>query len=146
MIPRTGRAIILTENNEIITIKRTRYNEDGSIKRLYYTFPGGHLEGVETYEEATIREVYEELGINVELENEFLSLCNEDLQRDEKFYIAKIVSGTIGTGNGPEFQNIDYKKYGKYEIVNIKINELEDYNLLPIEVKEKIIDKFKKVK
>ena len=109
---KTGRAIII-ENNSIITIKRTKYNEDGTIKRIYYTFPGGHLEGEETFKQATIREVYEELSIDVEIESEFMSLFNKELDRDEKFFLVKIKSGKIQKGNGPEFANTDYQKYGK---------------------------------
>ncbi len=139
MIPKTGRAIIFNNNN-IIFIKRTKYNEDGSIKKEYYTFPGGHLEGNESYEEATIREVYEELGIDVDIVRELVYLHNKDLNRDEKFFLANIMGGKLGTGNGPEFKNIDYLKYGKYEIVQIDKKDLNDYNILPIEVKKKIID------
>ena len=140
---KTGRAIILKDNS-IIFVKRTKYNEDGSIKTVYYTFPGGHLEGNETFEQATIREVYEELSVNVEIEKEFMELYNKELNRSEKFFLVNINSGIIQNGNGPEFQNVDYKKYGKYEIVSINIKDLEKYNILPIEVKNKIIENFKK--
>lgn len=139
----TGRAIILKDNS-IIFIKRTKYNEDGIIKKIYYTFPGGHLEGNETFEQATIREVYEELSVNVEIEKEFMELYNKELDRSEKFFLVNIISGIIQKGNGPEFQNVDYKKYGKYEIVSINTQDLEKYNILPIEVKNKIIENFKK--
>lgn len=140
MIAKTGRAVIIDDNNDIIFIKRTKFNEDMSIKNIYYTFPGGHLEGEETFEEATVREVYEELGVNILLDKEFIHLFNEELNRDEVFYISHIVSGEIGTGNGPEFQVVDYLKYGKYDIVKINKSELTNYNILPIEVKEKILE------
>ncbi len=145
MIAKTGRAVIIDDNNDIIFIKRTKFNEDMSIKNIYYTFPGGHLEGEETFEEATVREVYEELGVNILLDKEFIHLFNEELNRDEVFYISHIVSGEIGTGNGPEFQVVDYLKYGKYDIVKINKSELTNYNILPIEVKEKILEELKKV-
>ena len=106
MLARTGRAIIIKDNN-LVLIKRTKYNEDGSIKNIYYTFPGGHLEGDETFEQATIRELYEELSINVEIEKEFLYLHNKDLNRDEKFYLVNIIAGEIKPGNGPEFEKVD---------------------------------------
>lgn len=95
MIAKTGRAVIIDDNNDIIFIKRTKFNEDMSIKNIYYTFPGGHLEGEETFEEATVREVYEELGVNILLDKEFIHLFNEELNRDEVFYISHIVSGEI---------------------------------------------------
>lgn len=140
MVAKTGRAVIIDDNNDVIFIKRTKFNEDMSIKNIYYTFPGGHLEGEETFEEATVREVYEELGVNILLDKEFIHLFNEELNRDEVFYISHILSGEIGTGNGPEFQVVDYLKYGKYDIVKINKSQLTNYNILPIEVKEKILE------
>ncbi len=35
----------------------------------YYVFPGGGIEEGETPEEATKREIYEELGVHIELEH-----------------------------------------------------------------------------
>lgn len=140
MVAKTGRAVILDENDDIIFVKRTKFNKDMTVNKIYYTFPGGHLEGDETFEEATIREVYEELGVDISLDKEFIHLFNEELNRDEIFYTAHITSGTIGTGNGPEFQNVDYAKYGKYEIVKINKNNLNEYNVLPVEVKNKILE------
>lgn len=139
MKAKTGRAII-SYNGGIIFVKRTKYNEYGSIKKEYYTFPGGHLENDETYEEATIREVVEELGVKVVIKSKFIYLYNEELEREETFFLAEIVGGKIGTGNGPEFQNLDYMQYGKYEIVVLNKNEIENYNVLPLEVKNKIIN------
>ncbi len=139
MIKKTGRAIILNDKDEIITIKRTKYNEKNEIIKEYYTLPGGHLEEGESFEVATVREVKEELGIDVKILKEFFSFYNEDLKQDEKFFICKYISGKIGTGIGEEWQNQDYIKYGKYEIVCLKIEKLKNYNLLPIEVKNLII-------
>ena len=139
MLPKTGRAIII-DNDEIIFIKRTKYNEDGSVKKIYYTFPGGHVEGIESYEEATIREVYEELGLIIEINKEFMHLKNEEINKEEKFFLVCVKDGKLGSGNGPEFKNVDYLKYGKYEIVKIKKIDLNNYNILPIEVKDRIIE------
>ena len=134
----TGRAIIIYDN-KLVTIKRTKYNENMEVKSEYYTIPGGHLENGENFEDATIRELYEELGVNVELKELYMEIDNQDLDRLEHFYIAEITDGVIGTGNGPEFQNVDYLKYGKYEIEYLSLNELEKYNLLPMELKKNLI-------
>lgn len=55
MIRNRGAAIIVQEG-KIALIKRIREEE------TYYVFPGGGIEECETPEEATKREVYEELG------------------------------------------------------------------------------------
>ena len=145
MKEKTARAIIFLDEKKdaIITIKREKY-KDGKVVKLYYTLPGGHVEGNETYEETLKREIDEELGINISIEELFLKIYNQDLDRYEEFYTCKHSSGKIGTGTGPEWQNIDLERYGSYEIVNIKINELEKYNLLPVDIKNKIIEIYKK--
>lgn len=141
MKSRTARGIIII-NDKIVSIKRTKY-KNGNVDKVYYTFPGGHLENNETYEETLIREIYEELGITVSIENEYMYFFNEDLNRDEKFFICKYISGDIGTGNGPEFTNIDYEKYGRFDIILLDKDNLESYNLLPIEITDKLINDIK---
>lgn len=131
----TSRGIIFKEVDNkkcIISIKRTKFKENGEY--VYYTFPGGHVEENESFETAVIREIYEELGIEVSIEKLFKDIFNEDLKRRELFYICNYESGNIGTGNGEEWQNVDYEKYGKYEICYIPINEIPNYNLLPNEI------------
>lgn len=141
MSERTGRAIIIIED-QIVTIKRTKY-KDGKVEKEYYTFPGGHVELGESYEEATIREIEEELGIQVELVKEFVSIYNKDLGRDERFFIARKIGGILGTGQGPEFTCCDYEKYGKYEVVQIKIEDIKNYTLYPLEVRDKVFEERK---
>jgi ADP-ribose pyrophosphatase YjhB (NUDIX family) len=104
---------------------------------------GGHLDIDESFEEACIREVYEELGINVEIEELFYEEYNADLDKYEKFYIVKYIDGEIGTGDGEEFSNMDIDKYGKYEVTYINKHDLSNYNILPIAVKEKLIEENK---
>ena len=138
----TARGVIFKEvNNEkcIVSIKRTKYRDDGEY--IYYTFPGGHVEENETFEETVIREIEEELGIKIEVKELFKDIFNEDLKRKELFYICEHISGEFGTGTGEEWQNIDYKKYGKYEICYIPINDIPSYNLLPKEIAEDLYNK-----
>lgn len=139
---KTSRAIIFNESKDsIISIKRTKFDGEKEIS-TYYTFPGGHVEKGETYKETLVREVHEELNIKIEIINEIDTIFNNELKRKEKFFICKKSSGNISQGNGPEFSNPDYSKYGKYEIVELKINEIDKINLLPKKIKRKIINKF----
>ena len=138
---KTARAIIIIDN-KLVSIKRTKIKPNGTY--IYYTFPGGHVENDETFEETLLREVYEELGIEVEIIEEFESLYNDDLDKYEKFFICNYVSGKIGTGTGEEWQNVDIEKYGKYEIEYIEISNLLKYNLLPEAIKEKLYKKMNK--
>lgn len=139
----TARGIIFTNENKdkIISIKRTKY-VGGKVSKVYYTFPGGHVEGNETCVETLIREVEEELSIKVKNIEEFEHIYNEELKRDELFYTCVYSSGVLSKGNGPEWQNPDFNKYGDYEIVVIDVADVEKYNFLPIDIKSKVIQMY----
>ena len=139
----TARGIIFTNENKdkIISIKRTKY-VGGKVSKVYYTFPGGHVEGKETCVETLIREVEEELSIKVKNIEEFEYIYNEELKRDELFYTCVYSSGVLSKGNGPEWQNPDCNKYGDYEIVVIDVADVEKYNFLPIDIKSKVIQMY----
>lgn len=55
----TVGAVILNERGEVLIVK--------SPKWVTYTIPGGHIEVNETMEEALLREVKEEVGLDVEI-------------------------------------------------------------------------------
>ncbi len=139
----TSRAIIFLDKNydKIISIKRTKY-KDNKKNKIYYTFPGGHVEDGESFEETLKREIFEELGIDVNIEGEFAHIFNNDLNRDEMFYICTYKSGKIGSGTGPEWSNPDVTKYGKYEIKLVDINKINELNFLPIYIKNKLMENY----
>jgi 8-oxo-dGTP pyrophosphatase MutT (NUDIX family) len=129
------RAIIL-RGGELILIKRVRPD------RTYWVFPGGGVEGDETHIQALKRECKEELGIDVEV-GELLFHINQeepDFIQSSYFYSCTIVGGTLGTGNGPEFQpNNGY--IGTHEIVFIPPKAMDRFDILPQEAKEAIYKK-----
>lgn len=134
---KTARAVIFDDNDNLILIKRE--NKPNSKHKLFYCFPGGHLEKGETYEDACIREVEEELGIKVTIEKLLYEIENTDINKFEKFYICKYISGILGTGTGEEFTKRNEEKYGKYQIEKISIKKIQEINLLPEDVKNVLI-------
>lgn len=143
-IEKTARAIIIIENNEkkyLVSIKRTKF-KNSEIDNIYYTLPGGHIEYGESSEDTVIREIKEELDIEIKVEYMLADIFNVDLNRQEVFYICSKKSGSIKEGIGPEWQNPNFEKYGSYEIVYIPCDKLKNYNLLPLEIKEMLISKF----
>ena len=135
---KASRGIILTKDKKsLVSIKRTKY-KDGNIDKIYYTLPGGHVEGNETYEETLIREIKEEISVDIEIIKEVKFIVSDDLKKKEKFYLCKILSGEIKNGNGPEFTNPNLEKYGKYEIVELNLEDLHKYNVLPLDIKDYI--------
>lgn len=147
MQKQTARGILyITENvpskldkkEGYIFIKRTKYI-DGK-EYIYYTFPGGHVDKGEDFTDTVIREIKEELSIDVKVKKLALEMYNKNIQKEEKFYELEYVSGTIEEGTGEEFTNPCVEKYGRFEICIIAKENIDKYNILPLEVKE-IINK-----
>lgn len=126
---------IIPYNGGIIVIKRIKGKDEN--KEEYYTLPGGGQEIGETIEEATLREIKEELGIDIELTEKCYEI--ESQNRKQYFYIAKYKSGKLGSGKGPEMTNIDYEKYGMYIPEIIPIYEIKNIKLLPNKIKNIIL-------
>ncbi|KAB8138008.1 NUDIX domain-containing protein [Gracilibacillus oryzae] len=122
---------VLIENNKVALIKRIKKGA------AYYVFPGGGIEKGETPEEATKREAYEELGIDMEVKE-----CIAEIEYNGKqfFYLGDIVGGNFGTGQGEELSD---ERKGTYIPVWVEIHELLSIEVKPKEVAEKIYFLFK---
>lgn len=118
-----GAAIIIQEG-KLALIKRIRD------KDVYYVFPGGGIEEGESLEEATVREVYEELGIHIQIERLGKKVNYNGTQY---FYEAIIVGGVFGNGKGEEFTRNDR---GKYIPMWVPIKDVLNINIKPLEVGE----------
>lgn len=110
----------------------------------YYTFPGGGQEENETLEDGTKREIKEELGIDVEVIKLLYQLEDKENQKDEYFFLCKYIGGEFGTGDGPEFSGDPrYAHRGKYIPEIIQKEDIEKIQLLPREVKDKLVKDIK---
>lgn len=108
----------------------------------YYTFPGGGLEEGETLEQCIIREIKEEFGIDIKVKEKIYEydLKKEELEQKEYFFLCEYISGKLGTGDGPEFNNDPkYADRGKFIPEIIKKENISKINLLPEEIKERLI-------
>lgn len=132
---RRVRGIILY-NDSIILIKRER-SEEGK-KILYYVFPGGGVEEDDkTLEAALHREIFEELGIKISIsKNLYLNSYNN---QNNGYFLCEYLSGQIGTGTGPEFNDKNYSDRGTYTPVIVPISKIADINLVPEVVKNRLI-------
>ncbi|MES5865621.1 NUDIX domain-containing protein [Bacillus cereus group sp. RP32] len=124
MIRNRGGAIIVQEG-KIALIKRIREGE------TYYVFPGGGIEEGETAEEATKREIYEELGVHIKVEH----------KGTEYYFNAHITDGVFGSGKAEEFKQ---KDRGSYIPLWLPIHELEKVNIKPYEVVGSMFNHYKK--
>lgn len=121
-------SVVIIENNKVGLIKRTK---EGSIS---YVFPGGGLEDGETPEEGAKREALEELGVEVNIKE---CIAEVTFNGTQYFFLADIISGTFGTGQGEEFTDL-YRNKGTYLPIWIDIGELSSIDVIPKEVAKKV--------
>jgi 8-oxo-dGTP diphosphatase len=68
-------AAIIIHQNKYLCVQRSESQLEYISKK--YEFPGGKIEQDETKEQAIIREIKEELEINIEVGNEFMTVYHE---------------------------------------------------------------------
>ena len=105
------RAIIL-QDEKIISMYREKDN------RVFYTFPGGGLEGNESEIDCVKREVFEEFGMVVKPIKKVYIYENE--RSVEHFYICEHISGDFGTGEGEEYDKNQTNGLYRPTMINIK--------------------------
>ncbi|MDN5303139.1 MAG: 8-oxo-dGTP diphosphatase [Fusobacteriaceae bacterium] len=127
---KTARAIIFIEDR-LCLIKRIKNGNE------YYVFPGGGIKKGEKGKQAVIREVKEELGIDVKVIKKLYKYKFGEIK--EKYYLCEYSNGEYGTGDAKEFNN-PFK--GEYIITMIDKKYIPSYLIYPKEIKEKIIKDF----
>lgn len=107
----------------------------------YYVFAGGGLEGKESLEEGVKREIEEEFGILVDVEELLYTYVREESPNQQEYYfLCKYVSGIFGTGKGPEFSNDpQHKSRGRYLPEIVAKENIEILPLVPPEVKASLL-------
>ncbi|KXY06473.1 NUDIX hydrolase [Bacillus paranthracis] len=128
---RNRGAAIIVQKGKIALIKRIQEDE------TYYVFPGGGIEEGETPEEATKREIFEELGVHIKVEH---LIAKVEYKGTEYYFNADIVGGVFGSGKAEEFE---MKDRGIYIPLWLPIYELEKVNIKPYEVVESILEHYK---
>lgn len=127
---KTRPSAIIMADNKILTLK---YNYNGN---LLYALPGGNLEFGEKLEVALKRELEEEIGLEIEVQDLLFLAEVHQPNKDSLHCVfkAKIVSGK------PE---LNPQETTALEICWIPIENLEENNLYPnikIQIKEHFVE------
>lgn len=120
----------------VVRVKAFLINEDNQILLGYshntYQFPGGHLEENESLMECLKREVKEETGINLIINdiNPFMIIkhYNKDWPEEGENRLSKIYYYVINTNDKIDYEGINYtehEKEGNFELRYIDLKELE---------------------
>jgi 8-oxo-dGTP diphosphatase len=62
------KAVILNRTGELLMVREAKTHREGTIHGRYH-FPGGRIEPGEPYEAALRREIFEEVGLTIEIGN-----------------------------------------------------------------------------
>lgn len=128
------RAVII-QNESILLIHRVKAGVE------YWVFPGGGVEDSDASpEEALRRECREELGVAVHVGELLTEQAAHPSVGDqvELYFLCKILTGTIGTGDGPEFSR-NRELSGTYKPEWISMASLSSVDAVPTEVRDKVI-------
>lgn len=128
---RNRGAVVIVENEKVALIRREKMG------RIYFVFPGGGIEDDETIEQCAKREAYEELGVEVEVQE---LLTQVSFNGTQYYFSAKIIGGEFGTGQGEEYSDTSR---GKYLPVWVELKKLHTLDVVPSEVLQQLLEKHK---
>jgi 8-oxo-dGTP pyrophosphatase MutT (NUDIX family) len=132
------RAILLTQNNTLLLIKRVRPDTPP-----YWVSPGGGVEPDDVSDaDALRRELSEELGISAIIGEIVLRLPGSTehgmVTNPQLFFLCEPASQVLPPFTGPEFASAERGQYHLDEIP-FTVDALEKLNLLPPEFKSFLI-------
>jgi len=110
--PKVGIGVMIFKNGKVLLGKRKSSHGAGE-----YSFPGGHLEYMEGFEECAIRETLEESGIKIK-NIKFLCIKNAFLYKPEHY----IHIGLIADWKSREPKNLEPEKcegWSWYDLDNL---------------------------
>ncbi len=121
---RFGRAVaILLQDSKIALIERHRPG------RHYFVLPGGGIERGESPVQAVVREVQEELGLEVVVQR--LVATRRVRGRMEYYFLVEAMGGQFGNGTGPEMNSLADSDEGSYTPVWVPFRELAQHVVYP---------------
>ena len=113
MNPATIVAAIIKKDNLYLIVQRNKHKYLG----LKWEFPGGKVESGETFEEALLREIEEELSIVINVYEKIA----EEKYKDNKidiilhYFLCSHKSGTIKLSEHEDFAWVEKKDFAKYD-------------------------------
>ena len=106
-------AAVMKKNDKYLIVQRNKKKHLG----LKWEFPGGKVQENETFEEALIREIKEELNIKISLQDKIA----EEKYKDEKidivlhYFLCTQEGGTIKLNEHEDLAWVEKKYFDKYD-------------------------------
>lgn len=124
---KTARAIII-EDDALMTFYREKI-KDGK-KTCYYAIPGGHVEAGETPEDTVIRELKEELDIDIKIIKYLGNLIINNIC--EEYYLCKRINGVPILSGEEKERNCEsnYYEFRYYPIDKLDSSGIKSIDLI----------------
>ena len=108
-------AAIIKKDNKFLIVQRNRNKHLG----LKWEFPGGKVKENETFEEALLREIKEELNITINIHEKISEVKYKDDKIDIVlyYYLCSYKSGTMELNEHEDFAWVEKKEFEKYDFV-----------------------------
>lgn len=126
-------AAVIVKDEKILLMCRRK------IQRDYCVIPGGSIEDGETPEITVLREMKEETNLEAEIDYLLFDFESNAFKRHEYFFAMKNIKGEERIGE-PEISWENENNHYKLEWVELA--KIPEINLLPTEIKEKIIETY----
>lgn len=136
---------VILKDAQVLLIHRIRNGD------AYHVFPGGGVEEGETWEDALIREIQEELTLDITEYELLITLTDLDIpvnssgespRMDTNVYLVSDYSGVPEIG-GPEKEKMN--ESNQYSLAWIKVSELKELpNIYPQAVLESVLSYLEK--
>lgn len=125
-------AAVIIKDDKILLIHRIKNSQD------YYVFPGGGVKEGELLEEALVREIKEELTLDIKLFKQIFNITNQG--REEYYFLVEDFDG-IPQLNGEEKERMN--ENNQYIPIWIKMSKAINLpNLYPEEARKLLISQF----
>lgn len=122
---KTARAIIVQDGKVLLFLRRRKSRKTGRIVE-YYSIPGGGIDPGETAAQAAIRELKEEMSVDIQLECQVSKHVSKWF--DHTVFEASIVKGTPQLHYGSE-EAQRMHEHNHYEVVWVPVSKLNETNL-----------------
>jgi 8-oxo-dGTP diphosphatase len=116
-------AVILIENDKIALIERYR------LGKHYLVFPGGKIESGEIAAFAAQRELKEELGLDIEINQMIAEVWYEETP--QFYFLGRTIGGHFGLGTGKEMSSLPESNKGSHHPVWIPVDDLLSQPVFP---------------